>query len=89
MMFGFVEEFSKVASINEVVEGLEILAKTAKVPEGLAAKGETDGMQSSVGAVSGAVLGPDASPSEGDQDRLIKLGWLYSDLWQRWEIIAY
>lgn len=76
------------ASINEVVEGLRILAKTAKVPEGLAAKGETDGMQSLVGAVSGAILGPDASPSEEDQDRLINLGWFYSDEWQCWKVIT-
>ena len=72
------------ASINEVVEGLKILAKTAKLPEGLAAKGETDGMRSLVEAISGAVLGPDAAPSDEDQAMLFQLGWFYSDEFQCW-----
>lgn len=37
------------ASIAEVVEGLEILAKTASVPAGLAEHGETDTRTAHVG----------------------------------------
>lgn len=66
------------ATIAEVVEGLQILAKTAEIPRGLAEKGVTDGMQALVETDHEILLGPDASPSKEDVGRLIGLGWFYS-----------
>ena len=68
------------ASIREVVEGLEILAKTAEVPVYLAEQGETDRRESQVGGADHDIIwGPEADPSEEDQERLDELGWHFDD----------
>ena len=72
------------ATIAEVVEGLQILAKTAEIPSGLAEKGVTDGMQAFVETRYDILIGPCAAPSKEDEERLVELGWLYSDEWERW-----
>ena len=66
------------ATIAEVVEGLQILAKTAEIPRGLAEKGVTDGMQALVDTHNKILIGPCAAPSKEDEERLVELGWLYS-----------
>ncbi len=75
------------AQINEVIEGLEILAKTASVPAGLAEKGETDTRTAMLsGASHDIIWGPVCDPSEEDIKRLDELGWhLCSEtgLWSR------
>ena len=64
------------ASIAELVEGLEILAKTASVPRGLAETGETDTRTASIGGAShDTIWGPESNPSEEDVKRLEALGW--------------
>lgn len=72
------------ATIAEIVEGLQILAKTAKIPEGLAEKGVSDGMQAFVETDHEILLGPHASPSKEDVRKLIELGWFYSDERECW-----
>lgn len=75
------------ASIAEVVEGLEILAKTASVPRGLAEKGETDTRTAHLGGADHDILwGPEADPSDEDKNRLHELGWHFdsqSECWSR------
>ena len=75
------------ASIAEVVEGLEILAKTASVPLGLAEKGENDRRTAHFGGADHDVIwGPDADPSDEDKARLEQLGWHFDeelDCWSR------
>lgn len=75
------------ASIAEVVEGLEILAKTASVPIGLAEQGETDRRTAHIGGANHDIIwGPNAEPSEEDQARLEELGWHFdeeSNCWSR------
>ena len=75
------------ASVAEVVEGLEILAKTASVPKGLAEKGETDTRTARLGGASHDIIwGPEADPSDEDKKRLDELGWHFdseSDVWSR------
>lgn len=66
------------ASVAEVVEGLEILAKTASVPTGLAEKGETDTRTAELGGTGYDVIwGPKADPSDDDKTRLKELGWVF------------
>lgn len=72
------------ATIAEVVEGLQILAKTAEIPRGLAEKGVTDGMQAFVEAEHEVLYGPNASPSEEDKVGLVKLGWFFDDERDGW-----
>jgi len=68
------------ASIREVVEGLEILAKTAEVPAGLAEQGHTDRREADLGgAEHDIIFGPEADPSEEDKERLDELGWHFDD----------
>lgn len=78
------------ASIAELVEGLEILSKTAKIPKGLAEKGETDRRTAQVGGADhDIVYGPEleTEPSAEDIERLEELGWHQSseadDCWSR------
>ncbi len=75
------------ASIKDVIEGLEILAKTATVPVFLAEQGSTDRRQAHLGGASDNVLwGPQADPSDEDKARLDELGWFFddeSDCWAR------
>jgi hypothetical protein len=75
------------ASIKDVVEGLEILAKTAKVPVFLAEQGSSDRRLAHLGGASHDVIwGPEADPSEEDEARLDELGWHFnneSDCWSR------
>lgn len=75
------------ASVKEIVEGLEILAKTATVPAGLAEKGETDTRLAHVGGASYDILwGPESDPAAEDIEKLEILGWhLCSEtgLWSR------
>jgi len=75
------------ASVAQVVEGLEILAKTADVPRGLAEDGETDTRTAHLGGAEHDILwGPQANPSEEDKQRLEELGWHYdveSNGWAR------
>ena len=75
------------ASIAEVVEGLEILAKTANVPRGLAEKGETDKKTAHIGGASHDIIwGPESNPSPEDIERLDELGWHFcseNDVWSR------
>ena len=75
------------ASIREVVEGLEILAKTAAVPVYLAEQGETDKREAQVGGADHDIIwGPDANPSDEDKERLDELGWHFDeelDCWAR------
>ena len=72
-------------SIREVVEGLEILAKTAEVPAYLAEQGQTDRREASLGGAGRDIIwGPDADPSEEDKERLDELGWYFdgdADCW--------
>ena len=81
------EEVKAMASIAEVVEGLEILAKTASVPLGLAEKGENDRRTAHLGGADHDVIwGPDADPSDEDKTRLEQLGWHFDeelDCWSR------
>ena len=68
------------ASIKEVVEGLEILAKTAEVPVCLAEQGQTDRREADLGGADHDIIyGPDADPSEEDKERLDELGWHFDD----------
>lgn len=75
------------ASVAQVVEGLEILAKTASVPLGLAEQGETDTRTAHLGGAEHDVIwGPQADPSAEDRRRLEELGWHYDpsvDGWAR------
>lgn len=75
------------ASVAEVVEGLEILAKTASVPRGLAENGETDTRTAHLGGANHDIIwGPEADPSDEDKKRLDELGWHFdseSDCWSR------
>lgn len=75
------------ASVAEVIEGLEILAKTASVPKGLAEKGETDTRTALLGGAEHDIIwGPEADPSDEDKKRLDELGWHFdseSDCWAR------
>lgn len=76
------------ASVAEVVEGLEILAKTAVIPRLLAESGETDGRKAHLGGAEHDIIwGPDADPSDEDKERLEELGWHFdeqSDCWSRY-----
>ena len=61
------------ASVAEVVEGLEILAKTARVPAGLAEQGKTDTRTAQLnGAGHDIICGPDADPSDGSLELLAR-----------------
>jgi hypothetical protein len=75
------------ASVAQVVEGLEILSKTATVPPGLAETGETDTRTAHLGGAEHDILyGPQADPSLEDRQRLAELGWHYDvevDGWAR------
>ena len=73
------------ASIKDVIEGLEILAKTAKVPIFLAEQGLTDRREADlVGASHDIIWGPEADPSEEDKARLDELGWHFDDELDCW-----
>ncbi len=73
------------ASIKDVIEGLEILAKTAAVPVWLAEQGSTDRRQAHLGGASHDVIwGPEADPSEEDKTRLDELGWFFDGEVDRW-----
>lgn len=73
------------ASIAEVVEGLEILAKTASVPRGLAIKGETDTRTAHLGGADHDIIwGPEANPSDADKKRLEEIGWHFDLETERW-----
>lgn len=73
------------ASIREVVEGLEILAKTATVPVYLAEQGQTDRREAQLGGADRDIIwGPDADPSEEDKERLGELGWHFDDELDCW-----
>lgn len=64
------------AAISELVEGLEILAKTASVPKGLAEEGETNTRLAHVsGAEHDILYGPVCDPEPSDIERLEVLGW--------------
>lgn len=68
------------AQIRHVIEGLEILAKTARIPYGLASSGETDTRTASLGgAAYGVIYGPDADPLPEDIERLEEIGWFLDD----------
>ena len=75
------------ASVAQVVEGLEILAKTASVPIRLAEKGETDTRTAHLGGADHDILwGPEEDPSDEDKKRLDELGWHFdseSECWSR------
>ena len=74
---------------SEIVEGLEILAKTSSVPKGLAEKGETDTRTAHVGGASHDILwGPEASPSPNDIERLKELGWHFCSENEVWSIFV-
>ena len=73
------------ASVAEVVEGLEILAKTANVPPCRAERGETDTRTALLnGAGHDIICGPDADPSEDDKRRLEELGWHFDEEYDSW-----
>lgn len=73
------------ASIKSIVEGLEILAKTAKVPAGLAEDVETDRRTAHIGGADHDIIwGPEADPSVEDIERLEALGWHFSSECQVW-----
>jgi hypothetical protein len=77
------------ASIAEVVEGLEILAKTASVPLGLAEKGENDRRTAHLGGADHDVIwGPDADPSDEDKTRLEQLGWHFDEELDCWSLFV-
>ena len=68
------------ASIREVVEGLEILAKTAAVPAYLAEQGQTDRREADLGGADRDIIwGPESDPSDEDKERLDELGWHFDD----------
>jgi len=73
------------ASIKDVIEGLEILAKTAAVPVFLAEQGSTDRREAHFGGASEDIIwGPKADPSEEDRARLEELGWFFDDVADHW-----
>lgn len=73
------------AQIKEVIEGLEILAKTAFVPMGLAEEGETDTRTAHLGGAGYDVIyGPDAEPSDSDCARLVEIGWHFDEERETW-----
>jgi len=73
------------ASIRDIIEGLEILAKTAKTPLGLAEQGVTDTRQAHLGGADHDIIwGPKADPNEQDKDRLDELGWHFDDRADCW-----
>ena len=74
------------ATIAEVVEGLEILAKTARIPKLLTQKGETDGRQVSISGDHGIIYGPEANPNNEDKYQLEKLGWFFDIYIERWAL---
>lgn len=77
------------ASVAEVAEGLEILAKTARVPRGLAEQGETDGRTAYIGGAEHDIIwGPDASPSDEDSTRLQEIGWHFDKETESWAIFV-
>ena len=75
------------ASIKDIIEGLQILAKTAEIPLGLAEQGVTDGRQSHLGGADHDIIwGPKTDPNEQDKARLNELGWHFdyeADCWAR------
>jgi hypothetical protein len=76
-------------SIAEIVDGLEILAKTARVPAGLAEQGVTDKRTATVsGAGYDILIGPIAEPSSKDQNMLSALGWHYDSEFDCWCIFV-
>jgi hypothetical protein len=76
-------------SIAEVVDGLEILAKTARVPAGLAEQGVTDKRTAIVStSYDGSIIGPIAEPNQEDQDKLESLGWHWDSDCDCWCIFA-
>ena len=76
------------ASIANVVAGLEILAKTARVPAGLAAAGVTDRRQAHVETDHDIIFLPSADPSPEDQKELEKLGWFLSEEFDCWAMFT-
>lgn len=77
------------ASVAEVVEGLEILAKTAIVPAGLAEKGETDTRTSQLGGADHDIIyGPESDPSQEDIARLDELGWHFDSDADGWAVFV-
>lgn len=77
------------ASIKSIVEGLEILAKTAEVPAGLAEDGETDRRTAHIGgAEHDIIFGPEADPSAEDVERLEELGWHWSAEYDAWSLFC-
>lgn len=73
------------ASVAEIVEGLEILAKTAGIPRGLAAQGETDTRTAHLnGAEHDIIFGPDSTPLPRDVNRLNELGWHFDSEFGCW-----
>jgi len=73
------------ASIKDVIEGLEILAKTAEVPIFLAEQGLTDRRLAHLGGAGlGIIWGPEAEPSEEDKARLDELGWHFDNESRCW-----
>lgn len=75
------------AKIADIVAGLEILAKTARIPKALAAKGETDGRQVHIHPIDHYIInGPIANPSDEDKDQLRKLGWHFDPATELWSL---
>lgn len=74
------------ASIASVVEGLEILAKTATIPADLLARCETNRRLARCELNHDIICGPelDAEPSEDDRKRLEEIGWCFDDNYGRW-----
>ena len=76
-------------SVANVVEGLEILARTASVPKGLAENGETDTRTAElVGAGYDVIWGPEADPSDADKQRLEELGWVFLNQPNCWSLFV-
>jgi len=77
------------ASVKQLVDGLEILAKTASVPAGLAEQGVTDVREAEInGASHDVVCGPDADPDESQVVRLEELGWHFDDEYDCWSLFV-
>ena len=76
-------------AVNEVIEGLQILVKTAKVPPGLAQTGVEDkGTANLCGAGHDIIYGPMSNPDEEDARRLEELGWFYDFDLQCWAVFV-
>jgi len=76
------------ASIKDVIGGLTVLAKTAKIPAGLASRREVDRLTAMVEAEHDIIYGPEANPSKEDIVELEGFSWFLDDEGDVWSIFC-